>query len=60
MSRGIERRMIFLGDDYGKHFLELVGEMSERYTVEVHAYVLMGNHYLCGAHINSDCLRDSR
>ena len=29
MSRGIERRMIFLGDVYGKHFLELVGEMSQ-------------------------------
>ena len=26
-------------------FLGLLGEMSERFGVEVHAYVLMGNHY---------------
>ena len=45
MSRGIERRTIFLGDDDCRHFLEWVGEMSERYTAEVHGYVLMGNHY---------------
>jgi REP element-mobilizing transposase RayT len=45
MSRGIERRTIFVDEAYGLRFLELLGEMSERYGVEVHAYVLMGNHY---------------
>ena len=45
MSRGIERRTIFPDKSYCFHFLDLVGEMAERYGVEVHAYVLMGNHY---------------
>jgi len=45
MSRGIERRTIFLDDSYCAHFLDLLGEMTERFGVEVHAYVLMGNHY---------------
>ena len=45
MSRGIERRVIFLDDSFRFHFLDLLGEMSERFVVEVHAYVLMGNHY---------------
>jgi len=45
MSRGIERRVIFLDDSFRLHFLDLLGEMSERFGVEVHAYVLMDNHY---------------
>jgi REP element-mobilizing transposase RayT len=45
MSRGIEQRAIFLDDSYCAHFLDLLGEMTERFAVEVHAYVLMGNHY---------------
>ena len=45
MSRGIERRVIFLDDSFCLHFLDLLGEMSVRFGVEVHAYVLMGNHY---------------
>ena len=45
MSRGIECRVIFLDDSFCMHFLDLLGEMSERFGVEVHAYVLMGNHY---------------
>ena len=45
MSRGIERRAIFLDNSYCFHFLELLGEMTSRFNIEVHAYVLMGNHY---------------
>lgn len=45
MARGIERRAIFLDDRYREHFLELLEEMSARYGVLVHAYVLMDNHY---------------
>ena len=45
MSRGIERRPIFLGATYYRHFLELLEEMSSRFSVEVHAYCLMRNHY---------------
>jgi len=38
--------MLFVDKSYSFHFLDLLGEMSERYGVEVHAYVLMGNHHL--------------
>jgi putative transposase len=45
LSRGNERRDIFRGQaDYLK-FLDLLEEMSDRFKVEVHAYVLMRNHY---------------
>jgi len=44
-ARGIERRAIFEGVRDHEHFLELIAEMSERYGVEIHAYVLMVNHY---------------
>ncbi|MFN2351635.1 MAG: transposase [Kiritimatiellia bacterium] len=45
ISRGIERRPIFLDDSFCLHFLDLLGKMSKRYGVEVHAYMLIGNHY---------------
>ena len=44
-ARGIERRAIFGDGRDHEHFLELLGAMGERYGVEIHAYVLMGNHY---------------
>lgn len=44
-SRGIERRAIFEDGWDHEHFLELLPAMGERYGVEIHAYVLMGNHY---------------
>lgn len=44
-ARGIERRAIFVDGRDHEHFLELMPEMVERYGVELHAYVLMGNHY---------------
>lgn len=45
MSRGTERRDLFLGDRDCIHFLELLERQVERYGVALHAYVLMGNHY---------------
>ncbi len=45
LSRGIERRAIFVDDRDRGHFLELLGTMAERFEVEVLAYVLMENHY---------------
>lgn len=44
-SRGQNRRRIF--DDKKDHaeFLARLGEMTKRYGVEIHAYVLMPNHY---------------
>ena len=44
-ARGIERRAIFGDVRDHEHFLELLPAMGERYGVEIHAYVLMVNHY---------------
>jgi REP element-mobilizing transposase RayT len=44
-ARGIERKKIFFTERYYEHFLELLEEMTERYSVGVHSYVLLGNHY---------------
>ena len=44
-SRGNEHRPIYYDtDDYVK-FLELLGKTAEKFHVEIHAYVLMANHY---------------
>lgn len=45
MSRGTERRTLFVTPKHSEHFLDLLEEMSRRYEVMVHAYVLMGHHY---------------
>jgi REP element-mobilizing transposase RayT len=44
-SRGNEQRDIFLEDDDRLSFLKAIGEMSQRFDVDIFAYVLMGNHY---------------
>jgi REP element-mobilizing transposase RayT len=44
-ARGHNRQRIYCDrEDYG-HFMELLGAMSERFRVHVHAYSLMPNHY---------------
>lgn len=45
LSRGNERQDIVVTDDDRKLFLTTVGEMGERFEVDVFAYVLMDNHY---------------
>ena len=45
LSRGNERRNIFYDNDDRISFLEILGKMSERFEIEVYAYVLMNNHY---------------
>jgi len=45
MHRGIERRTIFETRRDHEHFLELLGEVNERYRFMIHAYCLCGNHY---------------
>ena len=45
LSRGNNRQNIFVNDDDRQMFLELMEELSERFRVEVYAYVLMSNHY---------------
>jgi REP element-mobilizing transposase RayT len=45
ISRGNNRQGIFKTKVDRNLFLELLKEMTERYGIHVHAYVLMGNHY---------------
>jgi putative transposase len=45
LSRGNEKKEIFLDKgDYLK-FLALLGKLAARFHLEIHAYVLMANHY---------------
>ena len=44
-SRGQRRERIYYDHRDRVEFLGRVGEMTKRYGVEVHAYVLMANHY---------------
>lgn len=43
--RGHERREVFREDRDREHFLELLGEVTTRYRVVIHAYALMDNHW---------------
>jgi putative transposase len=43
-QRGVNRCDIFVDDDDRQTFLRLLRWACKRYLVEVHAYVLMGNH----------------
>jgi len=45
LSRGNEQRPIFIDNDDRLLFLETLGEMSERFEIDIFAYVLMDNHY---------------
>jgi len=45
MSRGNDGQNIYLNDADRKLFLETVSGMSERFEVDIFAYVLMSNHY---------------
>ncbi len=45
LSRGNEGRTIFIDNDDRLLFLETLGEMSERFEIDIFAYVLMDNHY---------------
>ena len=45
LSRGNERRDIFLYDADRRLFLDTLGECGERFEIELFSYVLMSNHY---------------
>ncbi|MGD8522842.1 MAG: transposase [Desulfobacterales bacterium] len=45
MSRGNEGKDIYFDDDDRHMFLDVVEHSSERFEIDVFAYVLMGNHY---------------
>jgi REP element-mobilizing transposase RayT len=44
-GRGNERKAVFRDDEDRNRFVNLLGGLEARYGVEVHGYVLMGNHY---------------
>ncbi len=45
MNRGARRCDIFDDDIDRRSFLDILGEASQRFSLEVHAYCLMNNHY---------------
>ena len=44
-TRGLGRQTIFETNHDCEHFVELLAGMVERYSMLLHAYVLLGNHY---------------
>ncbi len=44
-ARGNERKSIYRDQPDYHHFLELLGEATERFGLRAHAYVLMPNHF---------------
>ena len=59
MNRGIERRQIFNDDADRNRFLLLLGELEENFTVQVHCYCLMSNHYHLALHTPAKRLSES-
>ena len=45
MNRGHRAGTLFRSDPNRRRFLGLVAELTERFGLEVHAFVLMDNHY---------------
>jgi REP element-mobilizing transposase RayT len=45
MNRGHRRSDLFLNDADRQRFLRLLAQLPERFGVELHAFVLMDNHY---------------
>jgi len=45
LSRGNQRQVIFKDDQDRETFLEVLGKASMLFSIEIYAYVLMGNHY---------------
>ena len=45
MNRGVNGAHIFTSDDDRRTFGRLLGEVSDRYGIEIHAYCLMGTHF---------------
>lgn len=44
IQRGVNRCAIFLDSDDRKHYLNLLSTVAEDNLIDIHAYVLMGNH----------------
>ena len=47
LSRGNAGEHIFKSTKDRLSFLDIIGETTERFSLDVFAYVLMDNHFLC-------------
>ena len=45
IQRGNNRQVIFASTQDYQYFLDLLGESAVKFEVDIHAYVLMGNHF---------------
>jgi REP element-mobilizing transposase RayT len=45
MNRGAARQKIFLNDQDRQAFLDLLGQTSKMWGLQIYAYCLMDNHY---------------
>jgi len=45
VNRGVERRIVYSEPEDFEFFLSLLGKMKKLFTVNVHAFCLMSNHY---------------
>ncbi len=59
MNRGASHQKIFLNDDDKKSFLNLLGEASQMWSIQVHAFCLLDNHYHLLIHTPRDNLSRS-
>ena len=53
ICRGNQRQVVFRGDADRNYYLDRLEQYRERYEFKVYAYVLMSNHFLCGAQHNT-------
>jgi len=49
IARGNQRQAIFRSDADRRRYLDLLKQFRTRYDFHLYAYVLMSNHWLCGA-----------
>ncbi len=45
MNRGAQKRTTFLSTNDNLLFFDVIAEAVDRFSIEIHAYALMGNHY---------------
>lgn len=45
ISRGVEKRNVFLDEQDYNYFLDILLEIFKKYNVTLHSYTLMSNHY---------------
>ena len=45
LSRGNNKSSIFREEEDYRDFLDLLDQMNDRFSIDIYAYVLMGNHY---------------